>query len=135
MTGAACPYRKGIPFNVTMLTNLKVTLIGTIGGGKNEDRVAITRGESETWGLLPKAWLISGHDDVNRVRLVIGERTIAGALVMGDQTWSRQLQRLIVGQADITPIRPALLSGGTAALGQVADFCQQWEQAGAPRSG
>src|SRR5207247_8090700 len=116
MAGLKRPYSKGIPFNVTMLTGLKVSIIGAVGGGENKDLVAITRGESEAWRIVPKSWVIGVTDDVNRVRLVVGDRAIAGALVMGDQTWSRPLQKLIVGKVDITAIRPALLVGGAAAL-------------------
>jgi NAD(P)H-nitrite reductase large subunit len=128
MAGASVSYRKGIPFNVTMLTGLKVSIIGAVGGGTNEDLVTITRGESEAWRMLPKSWVLSDHDDVNRIRLVVGDQTIAGALVMGDQSWSRPLQRLILGEVDITPVRPALVSGGPAALAQLAEFYHQWEQ-------
>ena len=113
MAGAGRPYVKGIAFNVTMLTGLKVTIIGAVGSGKkdknekkDQDLVTIARGDSEAWRLLPQAWVLANRDDVNRVRLMVGERRIMGALVMGDQTWSRPLQRLVVGQADITPIRP-----------------------------
>src|SRR5207244_1574311 len=83
MAGVKRSYVKGVPFNVTMLTGLKVSIIGAVGGSKNADLVAITRGESEAWRIMPKSWVIGITDDVNRVRLVIGDRTIAGALVMG----------------------------------------------------
>jgi NAD(P)H-nitrite reductase large subunit len=135
MAGASRPYVKGIPFNVTMLAGLKVTIIGAVGGGRNDDLVTITRGESEAWRRPLRAWLVSEHDDVNRVRLLVGERTIGGALVMGDQTWSRPLQRLIVAQADITPIRSALLAEGRVSLQVLGDYFQQWERAHAEGPG
>ncbi len=125
MTGAGIAYTKSVPFNVTQMTGLKVTIIGAVGGGKNEDLVAITRGESEAWRIVPKSWVLSEQDDVNRVRLIIGERTIAGALVMGDQTWSRPLQKLIIGKADITPVRDALRSAN--AMAHLAGFYRKWE--------
>jgi NAD(P)H-nitrite reductase large subunit len=131
MAGRRCPYLKDVPFNVTQLTGLKVTIIGAVGGGKkNDDLVAITRGESEAWRLAPNALVLSDRDDVNRVRLLVGGQHIVGALVMGDQTWSRPLQRLIVARADITPIRPALINGGADALTLLANFYQQWQQRG-----
>jgi NAD(P)H-nitrite reductase large subunit len=126
MAGARQPYVKGIPYNVTMLTGLKVSIIGSVGGGSNADLVAITRGESEAWRIVPKTWVIGVTDDVNRVRLVLGENTIAGALVMGDQTWSRPLQQLIIGKVDITAIRPMLQAGGTKSLTLLAEFYRQW---------
>jgi NAD(P)H-nitrite reductase large subunit len=130
MLGANEPYTKGVSVNVTMLTGLKVALIGAVGGGKNEDLVAIMRGESESWRVVPRSLAVSDHNEVNRIRLVVGERTLVGALVMGDQTWARHLQRLIVAGADITAIRPALLAGGPAALEQLANFLRQWERSG-----
>ena len=130
MAGAGLAYTKSVPFNVTQMTGLKVTIIGSVGSGKNEDLVAITRGESESWRMIPKSWVLSDQDDVNRVRLIITERTIAGALVMGDQTWSRPLQKLIVGKADITPIRDALR--GENALAHLAAFYRRWEQTRLP---
>jgi NAD(P)H-nitrite reductase large subunit len=136
MTGARIAYVKGIPCNVTMLANLKVTIIGAVGAKKesqqvqprDNDLVAIARGDSETWRVAPRAWVVAQREDVNRVRLVIGERTILGALVMGDQTWSRPLQRLISARVDISPIRPALANGGNAALTQLGNFYQHWER-------
>src|SRR5262249_18981740 len=128
LAGAKQPYVKGIPFNVTQLGGLKVTIIGAVGKGKDADLMTIARGDSEAWRLLPQARVLSGQGDVNRVRLVIGERRIVGALVMGDQTWSRPLQRLITAQADITPVRDALQGDGPAALTHLATFYQHWER-------
>jgi NAD(P)H-nitrite reductase large subunit len=132
LAGERVAYIKGIACNVTMLTGLKVTIIGRLGKGKegsqDQDTVSIVRGDSESWRLTPQAWVLANQEDVNRLRLFVGERTLVGALVMGDQTWSRPLQRLIQSQADITPIRAALLSDRSTALAQLASFYQQWEQ-------
>jgi hypothetical protein len=68
------------------------------------------------------------RDDVNRVRLVLDERKIIGALVMGDQRWSRPLQQIIVEQVDVSPIRSSLLAGGPAALEQLAGFNEHWRR-------
>jgi hypothetical protein len=134
MAGEKVPYVRAVACNVTMLTGLKVTIIGNVGkgkgAGKDEDSVAIARGDSESWRLGSQAWVLTEEDDVNRVRLFVGERRIVGALVMGDQTWSRPLQRLISAGADITPIRQQLVGNGAAALAHLARFYEQWEQAG-----
>lgn len=122
-------YQKDVPFNVTQLTGLKTTIIGAVGGGgTSEDSVAINRGESEGWRLTPNSWVLSDRDDVNRVRLLLDDRCLIGALVMGDQAWSRPLHRLIQSRVDITPVRAALAVGGRAALEQLALFYQQWEK-------
>jgi NADPH-dependent 2,4-dienoyl-CoA reductase/sulfur reductase-like enzyme len=127
MAGERRAYARAIAFNVTQLAGLKVTVIGTVGGGKNDDLVALTRGESESWRTPPGACVLSDTNDGNRIRLLIGERTIVGAVVMGDQTWSRPLQRLIVAGADITPIRRSLHGMATTALEKLSDFCRQWQ--------
>jgi NAD(P)H-nitrite reductase large subunit len=142
MAGAKTPYVKGVACNVTCLTGLKVTIIGNVGskkkdGGSNkdDDTVAIVRGDSESWRLAPRASILSEHNDVNRVRLFVGERKIVGALVMGDQTWSRPLQRLVTAGADITPIRSQLLGDAPAALAHLAKFYEQWQANGHVASG
>lgn len=131
MVGLRQSYLKDVPYNVTQLTGLKVTIIGALGGGKNDDLVAITRGESEAWRMLPNAAAVCRRDDVNRVRLMVGERSIVGALVIGDQTWSRPLQRLIVAQADVSSIRAALVGGANDAFDRLAEFYRRWERSGA----
>jgi NADPH-dependent 2,4-dienoyl-CoA reductase/sulfur reductase-like enzyme len=139
MAGAKIAYVKGTPCNVTMLTNLKVTIIGTVGSkkdkgeAKDKDLVTISRGDSEAWRLTPPARVLTNQDDVNRIRLFVGERTIVGALVMGDQTWSHPLQRLISAEADITPVRPALVGDDPTAMAKLATFFQQWERGVARR--
>ncbi len=125
MTGAGLTYRKTSALNVTQLTGLRTTIIGAVGAGKNDDLVAITRGESESWRALPSTWVLSQRDDVNRLRLMAGERTIVGAVVMGDQTWSRPLQRLIVEKVDISPVCAALMQP-TDGLAALAAFYHHW---------
>jgi NADPH-dependent 2,4-dienoyl-CoA reductase/sulfur reductase-like enzyme len=127
MAGADIVYVKGASFNVTQLAGLNVTIIGAVGKGKDADLAAINRGDSESWRQSPPAWVAVAQDDVNRVRVLVGERRLLGALVMGDQTWSRPLQRLIVNQADVTPVRAALLEDPAGALGRLADFYLAWE--------
>lgn len=133
MAGARQPHVKGTPCNVTMLTGLKVTIIGSVGSGKesakDKDLVAIVRGDSESWRLHSKAWVVTDDHDVNRVRLFVGERQIVGALVMGEQTWSRPLQRLISAGADISSIRPQLLASAGTGLAALAGFYEHWIQA------
>jgi NAD(P)H-nitrite reductase large subunit len=57
---------------------------------------------------------------------VIGEQTILGALIMGDQRWSRLLQDLILNEVPITPIRNSLISGGATALERLAEYHANW---------
>lgn len=124
MAGLMRPYQRGIPFNVTRLAGITTTLIGRIGQGRDEDTISIVRGESENWRELPDAILAQSGFEINRLRLIIGERTLLGAVVMGDQTLSFPLQRLIAEEVDIRSIRSRLL-GASANLAEVlADYWQ-----------
>jgi NAD(P)H-nitrite reductase large subunit len=75
------------------------------------------RGSSETWQPLPDTIATMSSTEVSQLRLMIGEHTLLGALVMGDQKISRPLRELINNQVDITPIRDRLLRSSTE-LGQ-----------------
>lgn len=125
MVGKSTPYYKRIPFNVTRLANLTTTIIGTVGRGEDKDLIGIARGDSETWRQLPDAIAAQSDFDVNRLRILIGERTIIGAIVMGDQTLSRPLLHIVEQKVNITPIRDQLL-WPDARLGDIiADFWTQ----------
>jgi NAD(P)H-nitrite reductase large subunit len=76
------------------------------------------RGSSETWQLLPNTIAVAKGGGVNQLRLILGEQTIAGALLMGEQTLSVPLQELVSRHIDISSIRSQLL-GADAPLGQV----------------
>ncbi len=126
MAGQRIPYRKGVPFNVTRLAGLTTTIIGTVGRGRDEDLLGIARGDSETWRQLPDAMAAQRDFDVNRLRVLVGDRTLIGAVVMGDQTLSQPLHRLIAHQVDVTLIRDKLLDP-TAQLGDsLAQFWTEW---------
>jgi NADPH-dependent 2,4-dienoyl-CoA reductase/sulfur reductase-like enzyme len=128
MTGATDVYNNAIPFNVTRLAGLTTTIIGTVGRGEDDDLVGIARGDSETWRQLPDAIAAENHFEVNRLRVLVGERTLVGAVVMGDQTLSAALQELVAAQADILPIRPRLLQPDVPLGGLLLNFWQSWSQ-------
>lgn len=117
MTGQEFVYRRTVAVNVLRLAGVMTSIIGAVGSGR-EDEVTMMRGSSETWRQLPNTIAVASGGGVNLVRLLVGERTLQGAVVMGEQTLSLPLQELISTQADITPIRPQLLEPG-AGLGQV----------------
>jgi len=115
-------YSKAVPFNVTRLAGLTTTIIGTVGRGKDGDLVGIARGDSETWRELPDAMVAQTGFEVNRLRLLIGEKTLLGAIVMGDQKLSFPLEKIISNSIDITPIRDELLAPNAKVSDIVADF-------------
>lgn len=126
MAGRKTAYLKAPPFNVTRLAGLTTTIIGTVGRGRDEDLVGIARGDSETFRSLPDAIAAQSGFDVNRLRILVGEKYLLGAIVMGDQTLSLPLQKIIAGHADISPIREKLLSRDAKVADVLADFWREW---------
>ena len=126
MAGQETAYIKAPPFNVTRLAGLTTTIIGTVGRGNDEDLIGIARGDSETWRDLPEAIVAQTGFEVNRLRLLVGEKKLLGAIVMGDQKLSFPLEKIISAQADITPIRENLLQPRAPIADIVADFWTTW---------
>ncbi len=126
MAGGQVAYTKSAPFNVTRLAGLTTTIIGAVGHGQDEDLVGIARGDSETWRQMPDALVSQSGFDVNRLRLMIGEKRLLGAIVMGDQTLSTPLQKMITDGVDITPIRADLLQSDAPIADIIADYWTEW---------
>lgn len=122
MAGGNQPYIKSVPFNVTRLAGITTTIIGRVGHGPDADVVGIARGDSETWRQLDEALVAEDASEVNRLRLLVGTKTLVGAVVMGDQRPSRPLQRLIGEETDITPIRERLLAPHAPLAALLAEF-------------
>lgn len=134
MAGGQAAYIKPIAFNVTRLANLTTTLIGAIGGGRDEDLPGIARGDSETWRQMPDAIAAQADFDVNRIRVLVGDKTLLGAIVMGDQTLSPALQHLILHQTDIRSIRQQLLQPNTPLGDLLSKFWIEWKSKNAQQS-
>ena len=122
MAGRKKAYIKSAPFNVTRLAGLTTTIIGFVGRGKDEDLVGIAHGDSETWSQLPDAIVAQTGFEVNRLRVMVGERTLLGAIVMGDQTLSFPLEKIISNKMNISSIRDILLSPNANISDVLANF-------------
>ncbi len=122
MAGGSAAYSKPVAMNVTRLANLTTTIIGAVGRGDDSDLLGIARGDSETWRRLPDAIAAQSDFDVNRLRVLVGGRTLLGAIVMGDQTLSQPLHHLILNQVDISSIRARLLQPDAPLADILADL-------------
>ncbi len=128
MAGDRAEYVKGISFNVTRLAGLTTTIIGMVGHGRDDDLVGIARGDSETWRELPHAMVAQTGFDVNRLRLLVHENAIVGAVVMGDQKLSMPLEEIIGKQADISSIREQLLMPGAPVADILSDYWLEYKK-------
>ena len=75
--------------------------------------------------MAKKAIIAQGGFDINRVRIVVGEKTLIGAVVMGDQTLSTPLQKIIARKIDISSMREKLLARDAKIADVVVDFWSQ----------
>jgi hypothetical protein len=71
---------------------------------------------------MPDALVAQADFEVNRLRLMVGEQFLEGALLMGDQTLSRAIHRLVVDKVDITPIREKILNHNQSLADIIGDF-------------
>jgi NAD(P)H-nitrite reductase large subunit len=110
MAGRKKTYTKSVALNVTRLAGLTTTIIGTVGQGQDLDLIGIVRGDSETWYQMPDSTVAQSGFDVNHVRVMVGKQTLLGAVVMGDQTLSVPLQKIISSKVNISSIREDLLN-------------------------
>lgn len=97
-------YPEEHPLNITRLAGLHTTIIGKVGNGEDADLQGLTRGDSQVWSELGEAAVVEAERGEAHVRLALGERTIDGAVVMGDQSLSPPLQQLIETRADAAEI-------------------------------
>ncbi len=126
IAGAGEIYRRRMPFNVTRIGGITTTLIGRIGqADPDEDLVSIARGDSETWRTSSDVFAIEKDGEVDRIRLLVGERHLHGAVVMGDQSLSRPLQHLVAKQIDIRPIRQNLVENPSALVLLIEGFWRE----------
>ncbi|MEP7133712.1 MAG: FAD-dependent oxidoreductase [Chloroflexota bacterium] len=130
MAGRKKAYVKSVPFNVTRLANLTTTIIGTVGQGRDEDLMGIARGDSETWRQLPDAMVAQNGFEVNRLRVMVGEHTLLGAIIMGDQTLSTPLEKIISNKVNISSIRDALLTPNANVSDVLAGFWSNFRERG-----
>jgi NAD(P)H-nitrite reductase large subunit len=124
MAGGSVRYVKPMPLNVTRLAGVTTTIIGSVGSGRDADLVGIARGDSELWRQLGQALVAEDEHEVNRLRLLVGQTTLVGAVLMGDQRLSRPLQRLIGEQIDISPIRAQLLAPNAPLAALLTTFAE-----------
>ncbi len=115
------------PLNVTRLAGSRITIMGTVGSGGDSDVQGIVRGDSETWRRLGSGPVVEAQVGDAHVRLALGDSTIIGAVVMGDQSLSFPLQELIGGGVDIGAIRTDLMQPAAPVGRLIDDLWMGWK--------
>jgi NAD(P)H-nitrite reductase large subunit len=120
-------YEEAPPLNVTRLAGFKITIIGTVGNGDDSDLEGIARGDSETWRELGDAVTVESQGEDCNVRLELGQSTIVGAVVMGEQSLSFPVQELIEARADVSAILPQLKAPAAPMATIINAFWRDWK--------
>jgi NAD(P)H-nitrite reductase large subunit len=101
--------------------------MGAVGSGHDSDLEGLSRGDSQIWGELGEAVMVESNSGDAHVRLALGDRTIAGAVVMRDQALSFPLQELIAARADISAIVAALQAPEAPVAELVQGLWRDWK--------
>ncbi len=120
-------YEQDEPINITRLAGLRTTIIGLVGSGTDADLEGLSRGDSEVWSELGDQAIVEAQRGDAHIRVTLGEHTIAGAVVMGDQALSYQLQDLIEGHVDVTGSVAALQEPGAPIVDLVNRLWADWK--------
>lgn len=106
--------------NVTRLAGISITIIGAVGDRgaavEDADLLSITRGDSESWRATADGWAYEQRRAASRIRVVLGERRLLGAVVMGDLVASRALVRLVRDEIDISDVGALAGRDATSAI-------------------
>lgn len=126
MAGGAIAYLRGIPFNVTRIGGVIVTIVGQVGQGEDDaDLVSIVHGDSETWRESFDSFAVHSHDQDSRIRLLVGDDFLVGAVILGDQTLSRPLADLVRDRVPLGRLRQQLLDAPETAVQTLIDYAQK----------
>ncbi len=102
---------------MTKIGGITTTVIGAIGaGGRDGDLVTLARGDSNAWREQLEGFAIQDDVDADHLRLILSDKRILGAVVMGDQSLTRPLLHLIRNQVGIHAVYHRFVAGGRAEI-------------------
>ena len=129
-TSAGHIYEEGVPLNITRLGGMRTTIIGSVGTGRDTDLQGISRGDSQVWSEPSEGGMVEAHAGDAHVRLALGRRVIAGAVVMGEQALSFPLQELVEARVDAGHVVGALRESGDRMEELVTGLWEDWRAGG-----
>jgi NADPH-dependent 2,4-dienoyl-CoA reductase/sulfur reductase-like enzyme len=126
MAGGDETYQRAVPFNVTRIGGIVTTIIGAVGQAQpDDDLVSIVHGDSESWRDRLDSFAVESQSKHSRLRLVIGEETIVGAVIMGDQTLSEPIHELIRTRAKLGRYRDQFMKSPEQAMEILSDYASK----------
>ncbi len=126
LTGQEEAYVRTVPFNVTKVGGSLITIIGSVGNAnKGKDLLSIVHGDSENWRHHTDSFEVESQQGANRIRLVVGEHSLVGAVIMGDQSLADSIQALIRDQTDLGRFRNILMQTPDRSLEVLQEMAQK----------
>jgi NAD(P)H-nitrite reductase large subunit len=121
MTGEYTMYTQEPLFNVVRIGDIITATIGAI----EPALLTVTSNEPNSWYICRHVQDAIHNDVSSRVRVLIGERSILGAVVMGDQALATPLMHMIQSGTDISPILPELATHPERGIETIARFYKE----------
>ena len=118
MVGEPTLYTHEPLFNVVRIGDIITATIGAV----EPALLTLTSDTPESWQICRQVGDAIHNDISSRVRVLIGERSILGALVMGDQTLATPLMHMIRSGTDISSILPELAIHPERGIEMIARF-------------
>ena len=128
MTGERQVCSRVTPYNAVRVGGIVVTTIGSMMDKATPDVVSVVANDAHRWRIVPQLQVHHG-DRVNRVRVMVGEKAVLGAVVLGDQSFAHALHQLIESRVDISPIRQALVERPEQGVSVLEAFYREWQHA------
>lgn len=121
MTGAYTIYGHEPLFNVVRVGDIIAATIGSI----EPTALTVSSDEPGNWQICQHEGDAIHNDKSSRVRVFIGERSILGAVVMGDQTLTTPLMHMIQSGTDISRLLPELAIHPERGIEMIARFYKE----------
>lgn len=129
MAGNQQAYLRSVPMNVTRVGGVVTSIIGSVGQGRaGDDLVSIVHGDSENWRHQPDSFSVESGEGANRLRLVIGERALVGAVIMGDQRLADTVHQLILNQTSLGRFRQLLIQSPEKSMDVLTELAQKYKR-------
>ena len=121
LTGGRIAYDRETMFNVVCIGDIITATIGAFGPAP----LTLTSSNPQDWQALWPVHDLTHGDHVNRVRVLVGERSIQGALVMGDQTLAQPLLAMTREETDLSSIRARLEAAPEQGIARLVEFYRE----------
>ena len=122
MTGARMICTREVSFNAIRVGGIMTATIGAVEQGGDPKFLTVASNERQSWRVCRQEGDVVHADPANRVRVLVGERTIVGAVVIEDQTLAYPLLQMIQDETDISSIRSSLVQHPQQGIEVIARF-------------